>query len=204
MAQAFIEKIKNGLRKKKNDKIINKWYNDGCPVPAPHIIKQLAIQFYQKQSGAEILVETGTFRGDMVEAQRDTFKRIFSIELSEKLWQAAKHKFRAYDKIIILQGDSGKVLKQVMQQLSSQAIFWLDGHYSAGETAKGDTECPIYEEIDSIFSDNRYSHILLVDDARCFNGLGDYPTIEDLTKYIQSKDPAYHFEVKDDIIRYTK
>ncbi|MBU3713326.1 MAG: hypothetical protein FGM46_00075 [Ferruginibacter sp.] len=204
MAIAFIERIKNNLKEKKKNKIINKWYSEGCPVPTPHIIKQLAIQSYQKQSGIDILVETGTFRGDMVEAQMGYFKQIFSIELSEKLWQDARDKFRSYNNIAILQGDSGKVLKDVMLQLKGPAVFWLDGHYSAGETAKGDKECPIFEEIDSIFTDKRFSHILLVDDARCFNGQGDYPTIDALTNYIQSKDASYKVEVKDDIIRFTK
>lgn len=204
MPFSFIDRIKHNLKERKQTKIINKWYSDGCPAPTPHIIKQLAIQFYQQQSGADILVETGTFLGEMVEAQINHFKKIFSIELSEKLFRAAKIKFQSNPNIVILEGDSGIVLKEVMPQLTGSAVFWLDGHYSAGITAKGEKECPIFEEIDSIFSDNRFSHILLVDDARCFTGQGDYPTIEELTKYIQGKDASYKVEVKDDIIRYTK
>lgn len=204
MPNLYIEKIKNKLKERKKAKIINKWQKNGCPVPTPHIIKQLAIQHYQTISGYNILVETGTFRGEMVEAQLKKFKQIFSIELSEKLWREAANKFRLNNNVSILFGDSGKVLKDVMTQLDTPAIFWLDGHYSAGETAKGDTECPIYEEIDAIFSDKRFNHILLIDDARCFNGTGDYPSIENLTRHIQSKDPSYKLEVKDDIIRYTK
>ena len=46
-------------------------------------------------------------------------------------------------------------------------------------------------------------YILLIDDARFFNGTGDYPTIENLTSYIKGKDNRYNVEVKDDIIRYT-
>jgi len=204
MAITFLAKIKEKIKETKNQKTIDKWYKNGCPVPTPHIIKQLAIQHYQQISGYNILVETGTFRGEMVEAQLNYFKQIFSIELSEKLWQSADNKFRSNNHVSILFGDSGKVLKDVMTQLDAPAIFWLDGHYSAGETAKGETECPIYEEIDAIFSDKRFNHILLVDDARCFNGTGDYPSVENLTKHIQSKDPYYKLEVKDDIIRYTK
>jgi hypothetical protein len=44
---------------------------------------------------------------------------------------------------------------------------------------------------------------LLIDDARCFNGEGDYPTINELKGYIKDKNENYKLEVKDDIICFT-
>jgi hypothetical protein len=184
--------------------IIKGWQKSGMPVPPPHEVKQKAIEYYRAISGYDILVETGTFMGTMVEAQRRNFRRIYSIELAEKFWEAAVKRFKPYKHITILQGDSGKVLKKVVPELSGPAIFWLDGHYSGGDTAKGDKDCPIFEEIDILFENKKYNHIVLIDDARDFNGIGDYPTIEALTKYFTSKDPAYEVEVKDDVIRYVK
>jgi hypothetical protein len=61
-----------------------------------------------------------------------------------------------------VQGDSGKELPKIVTQLDTPAIFWLDGHYSAGITAKGDTECPIFEELEAIFEpDKSCKHILI-------------------------------------------
>ena len=81
-------------------------------------------------------------------------------------------------------------------------FFWLDGHYSGGVTAKGDKECPILEEVNAIFKFKNIAHILLVDDARSFNGQHDYPTVEELTNHIKNKNNKYEVVVKDDIIRY--
>lgn len=165
-----------------------------------HKVKQLAIKFYQDKYKANILVETGTYLGDMVWAQLNNFKKIYSIELDKKLWENAVERFRGSSHVTILQGDSGKVLKDVIKELNNIAVFWLDGHYSAGITAKGDKDCPIFEELEAIFHSS-FNHILLIDDARCFNGTGDYPSIDDLSNFILSKRPKSHIEVKDDIIR---
>jgi len=179
---------------------LKEWEKQGKPVPAPHRVKQLVIESYQKAFGIHIFIETGTFMGDMVYAVRKYFKVIYSIELGSDLWQAAVERFKKKTHITILQGDSGKVLIDLVPQIKEKAIFWLDGHYSSGVTAKGDKNCPIFEELSAIF-DSKINHILLIDDARCFNGSCDYPTIEELSAFILSKRSQSVIEVKDDIIR---
>lgn len=164
----------------------------------------MVIAEYKKKNHATILIETGTYYGDMIEAQRMLFKKIFSIELNENLWQKAVNRFNKYRHITILNGDSGKVLHTITNSLNENAIFWLDGHYSHGVTSRGEKDCPILEEIDAIFGNSNLNHILLIDDARLFNGEGDYPTIENLNKRIQEHDANYFCEIKDDIIRYKK
>jgi hypothetical protein len=47
------------------------------------------------------------------------------------------------------------VLPLIIKDLNEPAIFWLDGHYSSGITAKGDKICPIFEELDSIFNNSK-------------------------------------------------
>ena len=211
MKNKIIEMIKSvipnsilkGLKNRQNKKVMMEWKNNGCPVPPPHIVKQIAIGEYQQKYGHSILVETGTFRGAMVEAQKTRFKKIISIELGMELFEKAKQRFRNDRNVIIMHGDSGKVLPKILKDdISEPAIFWLDGHYSSGITAKGEKECPIFEELDAIFNSKKFNHILLIDDARFFNGEGDYPTIDKLTEYIKSKNENYKVEVKDDIIRY--
>lgn len=182
--------------------ILANWEKAGKPVPPPAELKQTVMDTYQLKSGCGVLVETGTYKGDMIEAQRKHFKKIYSIELSDRMYQYAADRFKRYPHIEIIHGDSGTMLETITKKLDEQAIFWLDGHYSSGITAKGDTECPIFGEIDAVFKYKNLNHILLVDDARCFNGQGDYPTIDQLTAYIKNKDPRYEVEVKDDIMRY--
>ncbi|GCC51630.1 hypothetical protein SanaruYs_18570 [Chryseotalea sanaruensis] len=181
---------------------IYKWKSNGALLPPPHIVKQMTIREYQNRYHYNILVETGTYSGEMVEAQKKRFKRIFSIELGVDLYKKATTRFKNDKNVTILLGDSGKELTKVLLKITEPAIFWLDGHYSSGTTAKGEKECPIVEELAAIFSSKKFNHILLIDDARCFSGEGDYPTIDQLTNYIKSKNANYRVEVKDDIVRY--
>ncbi|WP_343702447.1 hypothetical protein [Chitinophaga sp.] len=179
------------------------WLEQGKPLPVPHIAKQKTIREYKDRYGIKTLVETGTYLGDMVAAQLPHFSRILSVELSEELYKRARIRFRRNPEVELYQGDSGKVLHTVAPRLKEPAIFWLDGHYSAGITAKGDLICPIYAELDAILP-LPVPHVLLIDDAQDFTGQYDYPTLEELTDYIKKKNPAYQVEVKDYVIRVTR
>jgi len=179
------------------------WKNSGQTGPPPHLVKQMIIREFQKKYGCHVLVETGTYKGDMVQAQKKRFDKIYSVELSSELFEKAKERFRKDRNITILQGDSGKVLPFVLTQINEPAIFWLDGHYSSGITASGEKDCPIIEELEAIFQSKSFDHILLIDDARLFTGKGDYPTISKLTEFIKSRNPNYRVAIKDDVIRYS-
>jgi hypothetical protein len=183
--------------------VFNDWLRNDCQGLPPHVFKQNTILEFQKKSGFDTLVETGTYLGDMVEAQKKFFKKIYSIELSTKLYGMAKKRFKKDANVEIVQGDSGRMLSSIVSKLDKPAIFWLDGHYSAGITAKGDKDCPIFEELDAIFKGKIKNHVLLIDDAHCFVGKGDYPTIEELTKYVVGKNSTYSMEVKKGIISFT-
>lgn len=197
------EKRQDAQRSAQRAAVIKNWEGAGKPSPNPHAVKQLLVEGYQKKTGYEILIETGTYLGDMVEAQRSNFKQIYSIELSQDFWQSAVKRFESFSQIHLLQGDSGKVLSSITEQLSAPAIFWLDGHYSGGNTAKGDKECPILEEINAILKNNHLKHLLLIDDARLFIGEADYPTIAELTQHIKNLNPSYQFALENDVIIYS-
>jgi hypothetical protein len=176
------------------------WEKNGRPLPPPHIVKQMAIEEFRGKFQINILVETGTYLGDMVEAQLTKFKKIYSIELSQKLFNRAKKRFKDQSHVTILQGDSGVVLYKLINEINEPALFWLDGHYSGGITAKAEKECPVPEELERILKSS-LSHIVLIDDARLFNGTQDYPTIEEIKNMIEKSGNSYSLEVKDDIIR---
>jgi len=176
------------------------WEKNGRPSPPPHIVKQMVIEEYRKKFQTNILVETGTYLGDMVEAQRNHFEKIYSIELSDKLFKRAKKRFNAYTHISILHGDSGIVLNKLINEIDKPALFWLDGHYSGGITAKAEKECPVPDELEAILKSS-LPHIILIDDARLFNGTHDYPTVEEIKSIITNNGRNYLLEVKDDILR---
>jgi len=193
---AFNQFIKN-----RDKKQLAEWKKNGCPVPPPHIVKQIAIEEYRNKYGYTTLIETGTYLGEMVEAQKTRFKNVISIELAADLFKKAQKRFINDKNVHIIQGDSGKVLVNLLNNIKEPAIFWLDGHYSEGITAKGAKACPIFEELDAIFKSDQFNHILLIDDAKDFTGNEDYPSIEEITKFIKSKNNKYQVEVKHNIIR---
>ena len=196
------QQVLNRWKKRQGRIQFKKWRKNGCPIPPPHLVKQMTVTEYKDKYGYEVLVETGTFMGAMVEAHKKIFQKIFSIELGVDLFNKATKRFRNDKNVTILHGDSGKVLPIILSEINEPAIFWLDSHYSAGITARGEKECPIFEELEAIFNSKPFNHILLIDDARCFIGTGDYPTIAQLTDYIKSKNEKYHVEIKHDIIRF--
>ncbi|HMI05708.1 MAG TPA: hypothetical protein VK541_24685 [Pedobacter sp.] len=169
-------------------------------LPSLHIIKQNNIHAYRDQLKFTVLVETGTYLGDMVEAQKAYFEQVYSVELDETLHKRAVERFKADPGVKILQGDSGVVLKSLLEKLHVPALFWLDGHYSSGITAKSDKNTPILNELEAILGSALY-HGILIDDARLFVGKDDYPTVDELCDFVKAKDPARTVTVADDIIR---
>jgi hypothetical protein len=144
-----------------------------------HRIKERAILRFASKHAVRQLVETGTYLGEMVEAMRGHFSRIYSIELSADLAVAAKKRFAHDTSVEIIQGDSGKVLERLVPKLDSKALFWLDGHYSGGVTALGDAVTPIQAELGHILASPLH-HVILIDDARLFGSDPGYPTVESL------------------------
>src|SRR5688572_7082254 len=82
-------------------RILNEWKSNGSPSPPPQLVKQQTIREYQKRYKYSVLIETGTFLGEMVEAQKTTFKKIYSIELSVDLFENAKNRFKNDNNIVI-------------------------------------------------------------------------------------------------------
>ncbi|MFT5663251.1 MAG: hypothetical protein ACI9JR_000634 [Gammaproteobacteria bacterium] len=182
-------------------KEVKRWQSEGYTIPPSHAVKQAIINNYGRHYGYSNLVETGTYKGQMIEAQKFNFSKIFSIELSEELYEKAKERFKLDRNVEILFGDSGEILPLVVNKLDGPAIFWLDGHYSGSGTARGSEDCPIFKELGSILSAQNYGHIILIDDARHFVGEGGYPTIPVLKNHILEKWPDYEMNVEHDIIR---
>lgn len=176
-----------------------KWQKHKSPA-APHYLKQKAILHYKEQNKINVLVETGTFIGDMIYMMEPYFEKLYTIELSRELYERAQKRFAGKTKINLLNGDSGELLGKVVDELNVPAIFWLDGHYSAGPTAKADLNTPIRAELQTIFRSG-LPHVILIDDARLFNGQEDYPTIDEVRVITEQLTTGrYSFKVEDDII----
>lgn len=174
------------------------WRLRGSPQPkVPHIVKQKTLTEFATRLDLQIMVETGTNLGNMVNAQKDRFREIYSIELDTWLAARAKRKFARYSGIHLYQGDSGKILPTIIPNIKEPALFWLDAHW-------GDIDAPIKQEMECIYRHPVREHVILIDDARYFDGHGDYFSIDELREHAAREYPGSVVEVKDDIIRIYK
>ena len=177
------------------------WKIHGKPIPPPHSVKQLVVRKYAKKFRIRVLMETGTFHGAMVEAMKNQFRVIHSIEIYKPLYEENAKKFSQYKHIFLHLGDSAYVLSKIMNDFKEPVIFWLDGHYSGAGTGKGRSSTPIMKELACIFSHNIKNHVVLIDDARFFVGKEGYPTVRELKEFVLKNSPKSTFKVEDDIIR---
>lgn len=167
-------------------------------MPPPTFLKHEVLRGYAKTFGIKTFVETGTYKGSTIFALRDCFDTLYSVELSEILYKKALQRFKNDPKVHLFQGDSGEKLAEIVKLLDAPALFWLDGHYSGGETAKGDKETPIRKELKTIF-DSHFPHVVIIDDAREFLGTHDYPELSEIASL--AREHNYSFLVENDSIR---
>lgn len=174
------------------------WQKNGKPMPPPHLVKQNLIKKYIEKYNPKIFIETGTYLGDMVYAQKNNFDILYSIEIQPFLFNSAQKRFKKDKHITILLGDSGKVLYELMPKISETALIWLDGHYSGGITGKSELNSPIFNELKAIFNNNNNNNVILIDDALCFDGNNDYPTYEKLNNFLNES--SYQTQIIDNVI----
>jgi hypothetical protein len=175
--------------------------------PPSYEFKRSRIQEYKDRFNLHVLVETGTFFGDTVEFFKTIFERVYSIELAEDLAKRAMLRFELDNNVRIIHGDSADVLKSLIQDINEPVLFWLDGHYSSEffvgkdfiKTARGKKDTPVEEELKVIF-ESEMNHVILIDDARLFTGLSDYPSISQIRKLVRGFRKNYRVKVDNDII----
>jgi hypothetical protein len=194
--------LRNWVVSRKQTADLAEWEGKGKPIPPPHMAKQRMLREYAKRYGLRVFVESGTYFGDMLEAMKADFDRIYSVELSRDLHEKAITRFQGINNIELIHGDSSIELERIMAKINQPALFWLDGHYSAGVTARGAKDTPIYEELRHILNASERGHVIIVDDARCFGTDPAYPSIEELSELIKKRSNL-DIRVQDDSIRIT-
>lgn len=152
----------------------------GWSSPLPALLKRAFLRGIARDEGVDAFVETGTYLGDTTWYFRNDFDVIHSIEVEPYLHAQAARRFRGFGHITIHLGDSADVLPTINAGLRGKTLYWLDGHYSGGITGAGDSHCPVYAELESIFTLSQSPFVIVIDDARCFGTDRSYPSIDDL------------------------
>ena len=167
----------------------------------PPVHKQRLVKSYARRYGLGILVETGTFNGDMLAACRKGFDRLYSIELDRQLYLRARERFADCRKITLIPGDSAVVLPIVLKAVDGPALFWLDAHAMQGLWDERRPITPIIEELNLLLESEIKKYVILIDDARLFRDGTGYPSLAEVEALVQNYHPGWVFECKDDVVR---
>jgi hypothetical protein len=121
----------------------------------------------------DVFVEGGTYKGDTAKSMGEKFKKIYTIEKSDVMFEIAKENLKDAINITLLKGDTREHLDSIMEN-NENILFWLDAHWSGGDTYGEEDECPLIEELEIIFKYNK-NFVVLIDDARLFLAPPPYP-----------------------------
>jgi len=153
-------------------------------------VKQAVLSRYGNLNGT--WVESGTYLGKTTLFLARTAKHVFTIEPSQYLASRAQTKFCNKKNIDVIAGTSETVMPALLETLSGDVSFWLDGHTSGGITFLGEQATPIREELTAIAArlDSFNSVAVFIDDFRGFGelrgGEGAYPSKAFLVDWAES------------------
>jgi len=131
-----------------------------------------------------VVVESGTYLGQSTKYFSKQFTKVFSVEISPKLFEFSQKRLTKIKNVFLLQGDSVDQLPKIISYLDQPTIFYLDAHASGGVTHQGLEPSPVKKELD-IISNFRFLNrsIIALDDARGFDGSNSYPSFVEICKW---------------------
>ena len=151
-------------------------------------------------------VETGTYYGGTAVWAASHFDRVTTIEYSRVIYEETSARLASIENINFIFGDSRTELRKIIAELTRPAIFWLDSHWSGGETHGENDQCPLVEEIRAI-NVSHHSHFVFIDDARLFmsppprpHRIHQWPSIGEIIETLKSGSHNYYLVVIEDVI----
>ena len=136
-------------------------------------------------------IETGSYIGLGIDlALRSGFDTVFSIEIAETYYNLCDIKFKNEPRVKLILGDSYYKLGELLDKYSTTPFtYWLDGHYSGGDTGFGVEETPLIRELEFILSRNIEGELIYVDDMRLYQNMNECVNIEKIKALLKKYKP---------------
>lgn len=156
-------------------------------VKNPHSYSKVRqIRALARRTNSRQFIETGTFLGNTAMRCSGRFERVITIELDPDLFRRASKYLSKRANVSCLEGDALKLLPSVLEKSDvGDALIFLDGHFSGGNTAHGEFAEPACEEISVLSSYRDKINAVIVDDFRCFGRDKGWPKRSLLLKTIE-------------------
>jgi len=150
----------------------------------------------------KIFVETGTAYGQTLQEIQPYFKKIFTVEISEKLWEWLQPQIQQFENVEHVLGDSLIEIPKFLETLhkDDKVFFWLDAHWSQGLSSKNDLDCPLIEEC--VIIDKQYKAdigLVVIDDVRMFGTHNNEDWTEITNDAVQSSFKNFKILVSEEI-----
>jgi len=129
-------------------------------------IPEKETKFLKDSMKLDVFVEGGTYKGGTAKNMSTKFRKVYTIEKSDVMFNEAKENLKDIENVVMLKGDTREHLQDILEK-NDNLLFWLDAHWSGGDTYGEEDECPLVEELEIIFKYDK-NHIILIDDARLF------------------------------------
>lgn len=184
----------------KNSVSFRQWRTRGYAAPSPGSIKQAVL--LRNAAPASTWVETGTYLGDTSAFLAKHATKVFTLEPAQAIYELARRRLAPLGNVEVINGASEDVFPTLLPKLAGNVTFWLDGHYSGGDTwvtYQGAKDTPIIEELEQIERNRaRFGQLsVLVDDIRSFEaaeaGAG-YPQLDFLVDWARRNGLRWHIE----------
>tara|TARA_Y100000590_G_scaffold401769_1_gene486904 strand:+ start:2770 stop:3459 length:690 start_codon:yes stop_codon:yes gene_type:complete len=168
----------------------------------------------------KVFVETGTFKGGipqrmLMDGTFDKWDKVYTIELNNEMCKIASKRYSLFEKgqpfntdtdekdesfnkrkeffggkLVLIQGDSGEKLEEILSEVDEPIVFWLDAHAGSKEGyERGEVDCPLLQELELIKNHKIKNHFIAVDDANMLGQLQvkDGETVCDYTSITMDK-----------------
>ena len=147
-------------------------------------------------------METGTYTGEMVHAMSGHVDRIISIEVAPALHAQGRQAFRrpaAHSTAARRQRRAAAERARIARRDPRSSGWTVTTWVEKADEARDDT--PIMAELTALVAHPVRGHVVLIDDARLFDGTGGYPRLDELTAWVKARRPGTQVSVDGDIIR---